>query len=371
MIKFLYGSGNADIRYKTGFDGRNPVFFVDNGKNKYLFLDDLEYGTYDNVGRKAFGVRAMRLDPYIDSAKENHDDAALRCKIAFAVLKSSIIRKNKVLISKDLPVDMADYLRRKKIDIRHVGEMYPDRVTKSAREIKIIKGIIGRIKIAFKKIEFILNNSTIKKHQIFYKGKILTSEVLKKEIDQIFIDHGLKRKTESIVSCGVHSAIPHHCGKGPLKPGLPIVADLFPRDERTGYFGDMTRTYVKGEPSEKLKKMFKAVSQARDNAMKKIKAGVSAKEIHEECADTLRCHGFDTKDGQGFIHAAGHGLGLDLHEKPHVGPSSGHLLEEGNVVTIEPGLYYRGIGGVRIEDVVLVTKSGCENLTNYPCKFIQ
>jgi Xaa-Pro aminopeptidase len=131
----------------------------------------------------------------------------------------------------------------------------------------------------------------------------------------------------------------------------------------------MTRTYSKGKPSEKVQKIYKTVLKAQETAIKKIKPGIKASEIHQVCVDIFLKAGYDVGN-KGFVHNTGHGIGIDIHEKPYLSKSSEDVLRKGMIFTVEPGLYYSGLGGVRIEDDVLVTEKGCENLTNYPKQFI-
>ena len=144
--------------------------------------------------------------------------------------------------------------------------------------------------------------------------------------------------------------------------------DIFPRSEKTLYYADFTRTVVRGKASPRLKKMYAAVKEGQEIAFKMIRHGMTSKKVHETIRARFTQLGFKTgvRDGrmQGFFHSTGHGLGLDIHEPPRIGPGD-DILKVGQVVTVEPGLYYKGVGGVRLEDVVVVTKTGCRNLTKF------
>ena len=154
---------------------------------------------------------------------------------------------------------------------------------------------------------------------------------------------------------------------------IAVVMDIFPRSERTGYFGDLTRTVVRGRASERLKEVYALVHEGTRLGHRRIRDGASGRAIHAEILALFTARGYPTgmKDGrmQGFFHGTGHGLGLEIHEAPSISvrPS---VLRAGHVVTVEPGLYYLGIGGVRIEDVALVTPRGSKNLTRVP-KFLE
>jgi Xaa-Pro aminopeptidase len=170
--------------------------------------------------------------------------------------------------------------------------------------------------------------------------------------------------TDTIVSCGRDTAIPHERGRGPLKPCEPIVIDIFPRDARTGYYTDMTRTFVAGEPEPRIKEMYDAVRDAQSLAQSLVMAGVTGASVHEAVVKSFADAGFESNT-RGFIHNLGHGVGLDVHELPVVGPG-GKPLARGNIITIEPGLYYQETGGVRLENTGAVTKCGFSSFTAFP-----
>jgi Xaa-Pro aminopeptidase len=215
-----------------------------------------------------------------------------------------------------------------------------------------------------------LRQSVIRKNRLYFRGKVLTSEHLRKIIHQTLLEEGCAGE-HTIVSCGHHSIDPHDQGAGPLKAHKTIIMDIFPRNTTTLYYADFTRTVVRGKASPELKKLYATVKEGQQIAFKMIRHGVAAKKIHEAIQVRFSQLGFNTglKNGrmQGFFHSTGHGLGLEIHEPPRIGAGD-DILKAGQVVTVEPGLYYKGVGGIRLEDVVLVTKTGCVNLTKFPRK---
>ncbi len=210
--------------------------------------------------------------------------------------------------------------------------------------------------------------ATIEGDRVMHGGEPLTAATLRGEIDAAICRRG-GIAAHTIVAPGVEGADPHNEGSGPIRPHQPIILDIFPRVMRTGYFGDLTRTVVKGRASATVKRAFEAVREARDHAKEMISPGVNGREIHREVCRRLEQRGFETKLGAdppfGFFHGTGHGLGLDIHELPRIS-SVDCTLEAGHVVTVEPGLYYPEWGGVRLEDVVVVQAAGCRTLTTVP-----
>jgi Xaa-Pro aminopeptidase len=173
--------------------------------------------------------------------------------------------------------------------------------------------------------------------------------------------------SHTIISSGNQCVDPHNEGSGPVKANSSIIFDIFPRSQHNGYFGDLSRTVVRGRASEKLKEIYATVQAGQQIGYEQIRDGVNGKDVHQNILDMFAARGFPTGriNGrmQGFFHGTGHGLGLDIHEPPRIAPIDA-ILKTGHVVTVEPGLYYIGVGGVRLEDVVVVTAKGNRNLTN-------
>jgi Xaa-Pro aminopeptidase len=243
-----------------------------------------------------------------------------------------------------------------------------ERVRKSPAEVRAIRecqeATERAVHLAFER----LRKAKVRGNRILERGRALTAEDVKRTIDVALLEDGcIARNT--IVACGDQAVDPHDRGTGTLRPHQPIVFDVFPRSSITGYFSDMSRTVVKGRPSDAVRRQFAAVQEAQEMGIRMVRAGVNGKDIHEAIQRRFVAQGYRTgpRNGkmQGFFHGTGHGVGLDIHEAPRVGGVD-DLLPEGSVVTVEPGLYYTGVGGVRIEDMVLVGKAGCRNLTTFP-----
>jgi Xaa-Pro aminopeptidase len=236
------------------------------------------------------------------------------------------------------------------------------RSKKTVAEIRTMKRVQEVTQTAMGHAVSLIKKSTVKQGVLYLKGKPLTSEYLRYAMHSILLEHGCSA-VDIIVACGKDTAIPHMTGSGPLYANEPIIIDLFPVDDETGYYADMTRTVVKGKPSTEIREMFDALQAAKHLAISHTKEGVMGSDLYQMVVDYFKDHGYHS-DTRGFTHNLGHGVGLQVHELPTVGPA-GKELEAGNVITIEPGLYYPDTGGVRLEDIGAVTKRGFTSFTKF------
>jgi Xaa-Pro aminopeptidase len=198
---------------------------------------------------------------------------------------------------------------------------------------------------------------------LYREGRPLTAEQVRSAIEASLLQDGCEA-LDTIVAGGPAGADPHARGTGPLPAHAPIVIDIFPRSKSLRYFADMTRTVLKGEAAPELMEIYEAVRLAQDRGLQAIRAGVSGEEVHAQVSQVFLDLGYPEREGRGFMHSTGHGVGLDVHEKPSLSETGG-ALQVNNVVTVEPGLYYPKVGGVRLEDLVVVKEKGCENLTHF------
>ncbi len=242
------------------------------------------------------------------------------------------------------------------------------RAVKTKEEIEAIKAVQKACEQALSLAVELISRSRPKGDYIYLDDGPLTSETLRAVIEVALLERGCDA-VDTIVAGGFAAADPHARGTGPLPANAPIVIDIFPRSRCSRYFADMTRTVLKGEASLEVEEMYDAVLDAQQTGLGAIRAGASGREVHSGVCQVFHDHGYPEREGKGFIHSTGHGVGLNIHERPSLGLAE-DILEVNNVVTVEPGLYYPEIGGIRLEDLAVVTAQGIENLTNFERRLV-
>jgi Xaa-Pro aminopeptidase len=276
-------------------------------------------------------------------------------------------------VSSTFPVGHADHLRAHGIEVVVDRDLFANRRrSKNATELAGIRKAQRACEAALDAARELLRRAEPNGAGLEVDGEPLTSERLKRVIEDVFADHDVEG-SDMIVSHGPQTAVGHDSGSGQIAPNEPIVFDLFPKDKQTGCYADMTRTYVVGEPSDELKEWYGLVKQALDSSTAEVKPGVNGRALFEQVCDLFHTAGYKTQlhkePGEvledGFFHGLGHGVGLEVHELPAMS-RTGQDLVPGDVITIEPGLYRSGYGGLRLEDLVLVTRDGYEVITDYP-----
>lgn len=349
-------SRDADMRYLTHFTTSDPfVYFRRRGEKGTIIISQMEVGRASREGTTAVMTRAEAGLPEIIK-KEKDPYRATAQMIAGQVGK-------KILVPPNFPVALANALGKFCSVTVDKGTVLSMRAKKTRPEIRCMKNVQDVTQTAMGHAVSLIRRAVVKKGILYLDGKPLTSEHIKYTMHCVLLEHGCCAE-DTIVSCGEDTAIPHMTGTGPLLADEPIIIDLFPLHEKSGYYADMTRTVVKGEPSQEIREMYSALGEAKQLAISRVKSGVSGADLYQLVVDFFKDRGYDS-DTRGFVHTLGHGVGLQIHELPTVGPA-GKMLEEGNVITIEPGLYYPGIGGVRLEDIGAVTKKGFDNFTSFP-----
>ncbi len=360
---------NSDLYHRTGFFVPDPVIFFEHDGKTTLVLSDLEL---ERGRRRGAADEIVSFPRCVAALRERKKRSPSTADVAAFVLRERGIRS--LVVQRTFPVLYADALRGAGFSVRVAKThfLFEDRLVKTPREVSLVKKALSATAAAMRRAVSLVSSSTPEGGLLRLGGKPLTSETVRSEIDSFLAARGYLA-SNTIVAGGVQGSMPHEKGSGPLRAGWPIVIDIFPRSQENGYFGDMTRTVVRGEPSAELLRMYDAVLGGQKTALSMIRDGARSRDVHAAVEEFFSGRGFETGvsdsgEPRGFIHSTGHGLGLDIHEPPRIGPGK-EILREGNVVTVEPGLYYGSLGGIRIEDVVLVTRGGCVNLTRCSKKF--
>ena len=356
---------SADMLYATGLFVPDPFIYLRSQGRPILVMNDLEI---DRAREQAPHCRVVALSDYQKKLRRNGMKSPRFADVIREVLREQKIRS--ATVPDNFSFGLATELQKFGLRVRaRSGDFFPEREIKSADEVKKISAALMMAEVGMAEgMQVLRHAKTGPGRKLIWRNLPLTSERLRSVIDTAILQaSGLAANT--IVAGGQQGCDPHERGHGPLRANEPIILDIFPRSQKTGYFGDITRTVVRGQASEAVRKLYDTVFHAQKIALQKVRAGTSTSEIHQCVQQFFVQRGYSTgkRNGhmEGFFHGTGHGLGLEIHESPRIGSNSHGALRAGQVVTVEPGLYYPKIGGVRLEDVALVTPTGAKNLTRF------
>jgi Xaa-Pro aminopeptidase len=365
ILLFAASESDANMLYATGFFVPDPFIFFQHKNKKYVLMNDLEV---DRAKKQASVDRVLSLSSYQKRLSRMGKSRAALVEILDLVLRERGVRN--VIVPANFSALLADQIRAKGFTVQIKRDpFFVEREIKTREEVNHIAESLRVARLGLEAGIRTLKRTKIKRDGYLYlNGRRLTSEMLKAAVNTTIMAQGWL-PSHTIISSGNQCVDPHHEGSGPIRAHTSIIFDIFPRSQKTGYFGDLSRTVVRGHASEKLKAIYAAVQDGQRIGYEMIRDGMNGKEVHEKILTLFDSRGFRTgrRNGrmQGFFHGTGHGLGLDIHEAPRIAGVDA-TLRAGHVVTVEPGLYYLGLGGVRLEDVVLVTPSGNRNLTGCP-----
>jgi Xaa-Pro aminopeptidase len=354
---------DPDILYATKFWAPDPFIFLQRNGKRTLVLSDLEI----DRGRKQAEADEFVMFSELEREVQGKSKKTPRYeKVLAHFLKKRGVRS--AVVPANFPLRYAEELAVNNIRVRASDGLYwPEREAKSEKEIDMMRRALRISEAGLgRAVEVLKGSKPASRKRLHWNGKTLTSEMLRAEIDSAVLRAG-GIPTGTIVAGGDQACDPHERGHGPLYANSLIILDVFPRDAKTGYFGDMTRTVLRGHASDAQKRLWQTVKAGQALALKRIKAGVDGMTIHKAIQEFFTSRGFPTevRNGRhvGFFHGTGHGLGLEIHEHPRLQKV---VLKDRQVLTVEPGLYYPGVGGARQEDVVMVTKTGCKILSRFP-----
>ncbi len=367
VIRFLYAASeqSADLFYLSGVFVPDAYLSILSENHSCAVVSQLEFGRVKAQSR--YDEVLLMDEVKVDAARALHLEPSEVGPSELMLYFTKQYKARTVEVPESFPAVYYAKLRDAGLALQIGSDpFFPEREFKTDVEAKAIREGNAASAAGIRAAEQVLRASKIVGKRLKYEGATLTSERLRTMIDQACLANGAVAHN-TIVAGGRQGCDPHEGGHGPLKPNELIIVDVFPRVQKTGYHGDMTRTFLKGNANDGQRALVAAVRAAQQAALAQIKAGVAGSTVHQAADGVFQQRGFETQrvgDGfVGFIHSTGHGLGLEVHEAPRVSPTAGRL-RNGHVITIEPGLYYPEIGGCRIEDVVRVTKDGCEKLSS-------
>ncbi len=354
---------DANMFYAAGLFVPDPFIYFELRAKSYAVMRDLEF---DRAKKHATVDRVLSYDRYQRQLKRDGVKEPRLSDVLNRVLRD--FRVHAVEVPTDFPIGLAKRLRGIRVVVKD-DPFVPEREIKTPQEVRKITDALRLAEKAMQSAINVLRMCPVRRgNYLHWRGTKLTSEHLRGVINATIAGLG-GTASQTIVACGNQGCDPHEVGHGPLRAHQPIIIDIFPRDTATGYWGDITRTVVRGRASTRVKRMYTAVLQAQQLAFAMLRDEVKGNEVHGAIQKLFRENGFVTgrRNGrmQGFFHGTGHGLGLEIHEPPRISTTSA-TLRTGQVVTVEPGLYYWGVGGVRLEDVAVVQARGARNLTRFP-----
>jgi Xaa-Pro aminopeptidase len=372
-ILFHADSGDPDMLYFSRFRSSDPYLAFTVGKRKIGLTVPMEFAR-------------MKQESAFDEVlllPEIREGAARRFKLPKGLVPDDcqVVRHLAKLygivefhVGARFPAGLAFKLKDAglKITAAETGKLLPQREFKTAAEVDALRKGNRASAAGFRAVVKTLTEAIIRNGQLVHQGRILTSERLRELIAQATLAEGAVA-LDTIAAAGDQACDCHNAGYGPIRAGELIVVDIFPRRVEDGYWGDMTRTFLKGKASDAQRRMVRTVKRGHELGMSLIKPGVTGGKVQQAVESFFAKAGYQTiknsREPEGFFHALGHGVGLQVHEGPAIRPGAKGKLRSGMVVTVEPGLYYRGLGGCRIEDVVHVVSGGNEKISNAPYKW--
>ena len=370
ILIFSDSVASAEMRHEVPVLVPDPFLYSETDGKRYTVSTAFEVDRIAEAGIEAHPWEKFGYDELLEQGISRYE-------IVWYHINLNACREfgiENAVVPRTFPAAVADHLRANGIELTPDYEFFAQRRRqKTEDELAGIRRAQKGAEAGMEAARELLARAEAKNGTLTVDGEELTCERIKAAIRLKFIEHGVS-SDDFIVSHGAQTAIGHELGFGPIAPDEPVVIDLWPKDPESACYADMTRTFVVGTPSDELVEYHRLVKEALDRSLEATKPGVPAVEVFN-----LVCRLFE-ENGQktylskppgevlesGFIHGLGHGVGLEVHEAPNLGRGGKQELVPGDVVTLEPGLYRAGYGGCRLEDLVVVTEDGRENLTDFP-----
>ena len=378
VLFYADGYKFPDVYHVTRFLAPDPIIALEQNGEVAIVANSLEEG---RARKQSRAREVFNVDEF--GAKELAKTATSREELDAGVIERFLESRGvrRVAVGAYFPIGMAERLRGAGIELvvdRDLGER---RRAKRPDEIAALEATQRATEDAWAKGVEALERATVRADgTLELAGETFTAEWLRAVVESRLLELGCVSEG-AIIAPGKQAADPHLIGSGPLHAGEAIVMDIFPQDKATRYWADMTRTVSKGQPPAEITKLYEITRRAQDVGIKALRPGITGREVHELVEDVIWEAGYDTlrpghqrsKNGgapRGFIHGTGHGVGLEIHELPTVGRAGTTPLLTGDVVTVEPGIYLPELGGVRLEDMLVITETGSRNLTRAPRQLV-
>jgi Xaa-Pro aminopeptidase len=361
---------SADMRHAVPLGVPDPFLYAEKNGSRHVFASSMEATRLRELG--LFEVHLHEELGFDELMESGLDYRELGAQLALRAVAS--LGLERATVPDNFPVWLADRLRADGVELDVDQELFDDRRrAKTEAQLAGMKRAQRAAEAAMDACRELLRGSEARGDELLLDGEQLTVERVKADMNVVFAAHDTTAD-EYIVAPGAQGAVGHDMGSGPIRPGTPLVVDIFPRDNASAVYTDMTRTFVVGDVPDDVREWHRLCKEALDAAVAEIRAGVAARTVFDVTCDIFEAAGEPTQRtkqpgealADGFFHGLGHGVGLEVHEAPGMGRLASKKLVAGDVVTVEPGLYRAGYGGVRLEDIVLVTENGAEVLTNYP-----
>jgi Xaa-Pro aminopeptidase len=361
---------SPELRHEVPLGIPDPFLYAEKDGTKHIVIGSMEIPRLREIGgfelhpSEEFGSDDLVAQGL--SYAEIREQVAVRAVLGLGVSAASV--------PETFPLRMADLLRGAGVELTANRDFFDERRrSKVNAELAGIRRAQRAAEAGMAAARDLLRRAETNGGGLVVDSEPLTAERVKAAITQAFVAHGCI-SDDCIVARGAQAAVGHDMGSGQIQSGETVVIDLWPRDAESFCFADMTRTFVVGEIAADVAEWHRLCKQALDRAISEIGPGASERAIFDGTCEIFEAAGEPTQRtkqpgvplADGFFHGLGHGVGLEVHEEPGLGLTSTGALQVGDVVTVEPGLYRQGYGGVRLEDLVLVTEDGAENLTRFP-----
>jgi len=378
VLFYADGYKFPDVFHVTRFLAPDPIIALEQNGEVAIVANSLEEG---RARKQSRAREVFNIDDF--GAKELARTATSREELDAGVIERFLESRGvrRVAVGTYFPLGMAERLRGAGIELVVDRELSERRRAKRPDEIAALETTQRATEDAWAEGVEALERATVRKDgTLEWGGEPFTAERLRAVVESRLLELGCVSEG-AIIAPGKQAADPHMIGSGPLRAGEAIVMDIFPQHKATRYWADMTRTVSKGQPPAEITKLYEITRRAQDAGINALRPGITGREVHELVEDVIWEAGYDTlRPGQqrtadggpprGFIHGTGHGVGLEIHELPTVGRAGTTPLLPGDVVTVEPGIYLPELGGVRLEDMLVITETGSRNLTRAPRQLV-